>query len=228
MPAPQEPQQQAPMEMSSTSVPGIVTQQPAAEPQPDMSLRGGEEAGYNVQAQPLIPAIPLSRLPQIRPSSPPRLLASAISGSSPAPHNDDQQPPSPTPPQREVAVKPRVRFVLPPSHHSPSASSSNSRDDGNSSGGSRDRSSGPRNGGEHRRFPFDTTWMQGILGESSSLAGRNSAGKGKRKVRVNKKNKGKGKDVDNSAGLLDDEDLGVEPFRHFGRLQSIPEESAEE
>ncbi|KAI8951929.1 hypothetical protein F4801DRAFT_578029 [Xylaria longipes] len=40
MPAPQEPQQQAPMEMSSTSTTGVVTQQPAAEPQPDMSLRG--------------------------------------------------------------------------------------------------------------------------------------------------------------------------------------------
>ncbi|KAI1426784.1 hypothetical protein F5Y12DRAFT_258185 [Xylaria sp. FL1777] len=37
MPAPQEPQQQAPMEMSSTSAPSVVTQQPAAEPQPDMS-----------------------------------------------------------------------------------------------------------------------------------------------------------------------------------------------
>ncbi|KAI1314296.1 hypothetical protein F5Y03DRAFT_7591 [Xylaria venustula] len=35
MPAPQEPQQQAPMEMSSTSAPGVVSQQPAAEPQPD-------------------------------------------------------------------------------------------------------------------------------------------------------------------------------------------------
>ncbi|KAI1081957.1 hypothetical protein F5B20DRAFT_40860 [Whalleya microplaca] len=46
MPAPQEPQQQAPMEMAPTD--GVVTQQPAAEPQPDMSLRGGEEAGCEI------------------------------------------------------------------------------------------------------------------------------------------------------------------------------------
>ncbi|KAI0109068.1 hypothetical protein GGR51DRAFT_512594 [Nemania sp. FL0031] len=45
MPAPQEPQQQAPMEMTTT---GVVTQQPASEPQPNMSLRGGEEAGCEV------------------------------------------------------------------------------------------------------------------------------------------------------------------------------------
>ncbi|KAI8626673.1 hypothetical protein F5Y19DRAFT_445733 [Xylariaceae sp. FL1651] len=48
MPAPQEPQQQAPMEMSSTEAPSVVTQQPAAEPQPNMSLRGGEEAGCEI------------------------------------------------------------------------------------------------------------------------------------------------------------------------------------
>ncbi|KAJ3565640.1 hypothetical protein NPX13_g7431 [Xylaria arbuscula] len=35
MPSPQEPQQQAPMEMTSDSA-GVVTQQPTAEPQPDM------------------------------------------------------------------------------------------------------------------------------------------------------------------------------------------------
>ncbi|KAH9906498.1 hypothetical protein F4778DRAFT_652781 [Xylariomycetidae sp. FL2044] len=46
MPAPQEPMQQAPMEMTSPS--GVVTQQPAAEPQPDMNLRGGEEAGCEI------------------------------------------------------------------------------------------------------------------------------------------------------------------------------------
>ncbi|RWA10173.1 hypothetical protein EKO27_g4934 [Xylaria grammica] len=46
MPAPQEPQQQAPMEMMSPDAPGVVSQQPAVEPQPDLSLRGGEEAGY--------------------------------------------------------------------------------------------------------------------------------------------------------------------------------------
>ncbi|KAI1378740.1 hypothetical protein F4677DRAFT_443227 [Hypoxylon crocopeplum] len=45
MPSPQEPQQQAPMEMSSTNG-GVVTQQPSSEPQPDFgNLRGGEEAG---------------------------------------------------------------------------------------------------------------------------------------------------------------------------------------
>ncbi|KAI1191880.1 hypothetical protein F5B17DRAFT_206569 [Nemania serpens] len=48
MPAPQEPQQQAPMEMGSTSATGVVSQQPTAEPQPDMSLRGGEEAGCEI------------------------------------------------------------------------------------------------------------------------------------------------------------------------------------
>ncbi|KAI0505663.1 hypothetical protein F5B22DRAFT_651461 [Xylaria bambusicola] len=53
MPAPQEPQQQAPMEMTSTS--GIVTQQPTAEPQPDMSLRGGEEAGFQAPSPPPSP-----------------------------------------------------------------------------------------------------------------------------------------------------------------------------
>ncbi|KAI2641161.1 hypothetical protein GGS21DRAFT_503233 [Xylaria nigripes] len=40
MPSPEQPQQQASMEMST-----IITQQPTSEPQPDMSLRGGEEAG---------------------------------------------------------------------------------------------------------------------------------------------------------------------------------------
>ncbi|KAI1827168.1 hypothetical protein F4861DRAFT_536354 [Xylaria intraflava] len=45
MPSPQEPQQQAPMEMTSSSV---VSQQPTAEPQPNMSLRGGEEAGCEI------------------------------------------------------------------------------------------------------------------------------------------------------------------------------------
>ncbi|KAB5563554.1 hypothetical protein GE09DRAFT_1212885 [Coniochaeta sp. 2T2.1] len=48
MPATQEPQQQQPMELASAD--GVVTQQPAAEPQPEMqevSLRGGffEECG---------------------------------------------------------------------------------------------------------------------------------------------------------------------------------------
>ncbi|KAI5864707.1 hypothetical protein GGS23DRAFT_595417 [Durotheca rogersii] len=43
MPASEEPQLQAPMEMTSTSATGIVTQQPSAEPQPQMGLRGGEE-----------------------------------------------------------------------------------------------------------------------------------------------------------------------------------------
>ncbi|KAK6949468.1 hypothetical protein Daesc_009548 [Daldinia eschscholtzii] len=46
MPSPQEPQQQAPMEM--TPVDGVVTQQPTAEPQPEFgNMRGGEEpSGY--------------------------------------------------------------------------------------------------------------------------------------------------------------------------------------
>ncbi|GAW16702.1 hypothetical protein ANO14919_061390 [Xylariales sp. No.14919] len=48
MPAPQEPQQQAPMEMMSPDAPGVVSQQPAVEPQPDLSLRGGEEAGCEI------------------------------------------------------------------------------------------------------------------------------------------------------------------------------------
>ncbi|KAI1465468.1 uncharacterized protein F4812DRAFT_461778 [Daldinia caldariorum] len=44
MPSPQEPQQQAPMEM--TPVDGVVTQQPTAEPQPEFgNMRGGEEVG---------------------------------------------------------------------------------------------------------------------------------------------------------------------------------------
>ncbi|KAK2063417.1 hypothetical protein LY76DRAFT_588463 [Colletotrichum caudatum] len=46
MPAPEAPQQQAPMEVPSDN--GIVTQQPSAEPQPEMSLRGGEEAGCEI------------------------------------------------------------------------------------------------------------------------------------------------------------------------------------
>ncbi|KAI1328881.1 hypothetical protein F5Y16DRAFT_136798 [Xylariaceae sp. FL0255] len=47
MPAPQEPQQQAPMEMTSETN-GVVSQQPTSEPQPSMSLRGGEDAGCEV------------------------------------------------------------------------------------------------------------------------------------------------------------------------------------
>ncbi|KAK8072422.1 hypothetical protein PG996_005770 [Apiospora saccharicola] len=43
MPAPMEPTQQAPMDASPAD--GVVSQQPSAEPQPDMNLRGGEEAG---------------------------------------------------------------------------------------------------------------------------------------------------------------------------------------
>ncbi|XXH05551.1 hypothetical protein Hte_011982 [Hypoxylon texense] len=47
MPAPQEPQQQAPMEMTATD--GVVTQQPTSEPQPGFgNLRGGEEAGCEI------------------------------------------------------------------------------------------------------------------------------------------------------------------------------------
>ncbi|KAI1355362.1 hypothetical protein F5Y01DRAFT_310804 [Xylaria sp. FL0043] len=66
MPAPQEPQQQAPMEMTSDSAPGVVTQQPAAEPQPDMSLRGGEEAGCEEGGQRSSPIpIPSPRRPSI-------------------------------------------------------------------------------------------------------------------------------------------------------------------
>ncbi|KAK5631650.1 hypothetical protein RRF57_007364 [Xylaria bambusicola] len=65
MPAPQEPQQQAPMEMTSTSAPGIVTQQPTTEPQPDMSLRGGEEAGRRNGQAPSPP--PPSPTPTLRP-----------------------------------------------------------------------------------------------------------------------------------------------------------------
>ncbi|KAK8103896.1 uncharacterized protein PG998_010929 [Apiospora kogelbergensis] len=43
MPAPIELTQQAPMDASPAT--GVVSQQPTAEPQPDMNLRGGEEAG---------------------------------------------------------------------------------------------------------------------------------------------------------------------------------------
>ncbi|KAL0935139.1 uncharacterized protein CTRU02_209730 [Colletotrichum truncatum] len=46
MPAPEVPQQQAPMEVPSEN--GIVSQQPSVEPQPEMSLRGGEEAGCEI------------------------------------------------------------------------------------------------------------------------------------------------------------------------------------
>ncbi|KAF2967474.1 hypothetical protein GQX73_g6119 [Xylaria multiplex] len=85
MPAPQEPQQQAPMEMSSTSAPGIVTQQPAAEPQPDMSLRGGEEAGWRDRIQDLypFPIFKLKRTRTIRP--PPRVDSPRVDPVSPQP-----------------------------------------------------------------------------------------------------------------------------------------------
>ncbi|KAI8691783.1 hypothetical protein FSOLCH5_001527 [Fusarium solani] len=45
MPASMEPTQQAPM---TTDNGDIVTQQPTAEPQPEMSMRGGEEAGCEI------------------------------------------------------------------------------------------------------------------------------------------------------------------------------------
>ncbi|KAL9574594.1 hypothetical protein ACKAV7_001459 [Fusarium commune] len=45
MPAAMEPTQQAPMTSDNGD---IVTQQPSAEPQPDMTMRGGEEAGCEI------------------------------------------------------------------------------------------------------------------------------------------------------------------------------------
>ncbi|KAI8719437.1 hypothetical protein NCS52_00724400 [Fusarium sp. LHS14.1] len=45
MPASMEPTQQAPMTSDNGD---IVTQQPSAEPQPEMSMRGGEEAGCEI------------------------------------------------------------------------------------------------------------------------------------------------------------------------------------
>ncbi|RSL51710.1 hypothetical protein CEP54_011286 [Fusarium duplospermum] len=45
MPASMEPTQQAPM---TTDNGDIVTQQPTGEPQPEMSMRGGEEAGCEI------------------------------------------------------------------------------------------------------------------------------------------------------------------------------------
>ncbi|KAF3005500.1 hypothetical protein E8E14_000090 [Neopestalotiopsis sp. 37M] len=42
-------QQQPPMEMGpGPGGPGVVSQQPPMEPQPDMELRGGEEAGCEI------------------------------------------------------------------------------------------------------------------------------------------------------------------------------------
>ncbi|KAK6820580.1 hypothetical protein PG990_012566 [Apiospora arundinis] len=46
MPAPMEPTQQAPMDAAPAT--GVVSQQPTVEPQPDMNLRGGEEAGCEI------------------------------------------------------------------------------------------------------------------------------------------------------------------------------------
>ncbi|KAI0126494.1 hypothetical protein BJ170DRAFT_684082 [Xylariales sp. AK1849] len=43
MPGPQEFPMQAPMDATPEN--GVVSQQPMPEPQPDMNLRGGEEAG---------------------------------------------------------------------------------------------------------------------------------------------------------------------------------------
>ncbi|KAM0242879.1 hypothetical protein ACHAP5_007131 [Fusarium lateritium] len=45
MPAAMEPTQQAAMTADNGD---IVTQQPSAEPQPDMTMRGGEEAGCEI------------------------------------------------------------------------------------------------------------------------------------------------------------------------------------
>ncbi|KAJ8129679.1 hypothetical protein O1611_g3950 [Lasiodiplodia mahajangana] len=84
MPAPQEPQQQAPMEMSSPTT-GVVSQQPAVEPQPDMSLRGGEEAGCEfrkVQPDPLVHVLPLQRIPSVKP---PQTIPSPPPGPPPGP-----------------------------------------------------------------------------------------------------------------------------------------------
>ncbi|KAK4233825.1 hypothetical protein C8A03DRAFT_38438 [Achaetomium macrosporum] len=46
MPASQEPEQQPPMEAVGDNA--VVVQQPAPEPQPEMALRGGEEAGCEI------------------------------------------------------------------------------------------------------------------------------------------------------------------------------------
>ncbi|KAI1282745.1 hypothetical protein F5Y07DRAFT_394708 [Xylaria sp. FL0933] len=89
MPAPQEPQQQAPMEMTSDS--GVVTQQPAAEPQPDMSLRGGEEAGCEEGGQRSSPiSIPSPRRPSIIEDRPDEFSFPSnvpVPGSNPRPGN---------------------------------------------------------------------------------------------------------------------------------------------
>ncbi|KAL2131415.1 hypothetical protein VTI74DRAFT_5126 [Chaetomium olivicolor] len=46
MPATQAPEQQPPMEAVGANA--VVDQQPTPEPQPDLTLRGGEEAGCEI------------------------------------------------------------------------------------------------------------------------------------------------------------------------------------
>ncbi|KAI1174061.1 hypothetical protein F4777DRAFT_599974 [Nemania sp. FL0916] len=101
MPAPQEPQQQAPMEMTSDSA-GVVTQQPTAEPQPDMSLRGdrvlplrtSERASQHATAEPPFPERPAAT-PTITTALP--MITLTRADNQPPPEASDEHPePSPS------------------------------------------------------------------------------------------------------------------------------------
>ncbi|KAI0197685.1 hypothetical protein F4808DRAFT_463552 [Astrocystis sublimbata] len=106
MAGPQEPQQQAPMEAISDSSVGVVSQQPAVEPQPDMSLRGGEEAGCEICCGLCGPGPPRPPPPakRIQPPS----AASAASAAKPAFQNRASS--SSAPPEAGIDKR-RARFA---------------------------------------------------------------------------------------------------------------------
>ncbi|KAI0435068.1 hypothetical protein F5Y09DRAFT_337164 [Xylaria sp. FL1042] len=257
MPAPQEPQQQAPMEMSSTSAPGVVTQQPASEPQPDMSLRGGEEAGSDAEAQPLVidhPGTPPPDLPAPNPHPPSDpvsssytpLSTSATPDPSPAPKDGGQRsspipmPSNPNRPTWSIVINDSPPAV-PPSKPSgsgsgsqPGISSKASRfTEGLDIGEGSTSATGAKSKGKGKEKSIIHPLLNISWGELDTVHEQRHEEENEGRGRSRSKGKGKGKDVSGSGtnsieASSNKTKRSSTRYRYLVRLSPIPEAQAEE